>query len=464
MRWPNPLASRRGRLGAFFALYLCEGVPFGFTSTAIATYMRRQGLEPAAIGTFIAALYLPWTIKWAFGPFVDVLSSDRWGRRRLWIVLTQVVMMIALAIAAPIDIARQLPLFTAIIVLLNVASATQDVAIDSLAVNTLSDDERGTANGLMFGGQYLGQAVGGAGVLFLTPHIGFQGAFYAVAAVVGLVTLVVAVPMREAPGPPRARAGGQLRAVAGEIAAFARDAVRAFTGSRAALVGVGLAFLPMGAYALSLSLQSILAIEMGLTDTRIGFLNLCTTVIAAVSCILGGWLSDRFGRRRTLAFFIVGTTIPTLVLGALMLRHGWVVPVDPTLPNRPLPPPELVRAFWGLVLCHATFQGLLWGSGTAIYMDITTRRVAATQFTAYMAMTNFASSYSASWQGHALQRWGYPVTLTIDAVFGLVCLILLGLMGVPRVPGAPRVDLAAATIGSAGGLAPVAKPDPVPGT
>ena len=72
MRLPNPLASRNGRLAAFSALYMTEGIPLGFTATAIATQMRRQGLTPAAIGAFVASLYLPWAFKWIVGPFVDV--------------------------------------------------------------------------------------------------------------------------------------------------------------------------------------------------------------------------------------------------------------------------------------------------------------------------------------------------------------------------------------------------------
>src|SRR6185503_6619740 len=159
MRWPNPLASRRGRLAAFFMLYLCEGVPAGFTATALATQMRRQGMAPAVIGGFIGALYLPWAIKWAFGPFVDVLSSDRWGRRRLWILVTQTMMVVTLLVAMPVSFKNQLGLFTAIILIHNIFAATQDVAIDALAVNVLRPEERGLANGLMFGGNYVGLAL-----------------------------------------------------------------------------------------------------------------------------------------------------------------------------------------------------------------------------------------------------------------------------------------------------------------
>ena len=420
-------------MAAFFLLYLTEGLPSGFTGSALATQMRRQGLEPGVIGAFIGALYVPWAIKWAFGPFVDVLSSDRWGRRRLWILVTQSMMVLTLLLAMPVSFKNQLGLFTIIILIHNIFAATQDVAIDALAVNVLEPGERGLANGLMFGGNYIGIALGGAGVLLLTPLVGFQATFLFVAGAIALVTVLVPLPMREPPGPPRAwGAGSRAVAVAKELKRFVRDTGAAFLGSRPAFVAIFLALLPMGAYALSLSLQSNLAVDLGLDDQHVGFLGLASTVLSASFCILGGWLSDRFGRRRTLAIFIAGTTIPTFALALAMQRFGWILPVNQLDPSRAVPPEALVSTFWALTLAYAVFQGLMYGVGTAIYMDVTTRAVAATQFTAYMALCNVVYSYSSTWQGHVLQRWGYPVTLMIDAIFGLVSISLLPLMGRKR--------------------------------
>src|SRR5690348_17434254 len=132
---PDLLATRWGRLTTFFMLYMTEGIPLGFTATAIATQMRRQGLGPEAIGTFVASLYLPWAFKWIAGPIVDTVTSERFGRRRTWIVLMQFGMIATLLLALPVDYTHQLKLFTAIIFLHNALCATQDVAIDALAVN-----------------------------------------------------------------------------------------------------------------------------------------------------------------------------------------------------------------------------------------------------------------------------------------------------------------------------------------
>ena len=428
MRFPNPLATRRGRLATFFALYLTEGIPLGFTATAIATQMRRQGIGPAEIGAFVGSLYLPWAWKWAVGPFVDVFSSDRFGRRRLWILLAQVMMVVTLMVAWPVNFGSQLKFFTILILIHNAFAATQDVAIDALAVDVLSEKERGTANGLMFGGAYIGQAVGGSGALLLAPHIGFSNTYFFIAACILAVTLFIVVPMREPSMPRMAPVGSALAHAGREVWRFVTDAFRAFTGSRAAWVGVVNALLPAGAFALGLALQSNLAVELGLDDTQVGMLNLWALVLSGICCVAGGWISDRYGRRRSLALFIFCTTLPTAYLGWEMLRAGWIMPVSPTLPNRPVASPELVAVFWATVMVYNVFQGLYYGIRSALFMDITTPRVAATQFTAYMALSNYAIAFAAQWQGWAVERWGYPKTLAVDCLFGLVGLLLLPLM------------------------------------
>src|SRR5580765_7879566 len=108
MRLPDLLATKRGRMAAFFLLYVTEGIPLGFTATAIATQMRRQGLGPSEIGAFVGSLYLPWAFKWVVGPIVDVFSSDRFGRRRLWIVLAQTAMVASLMATLPVHFSTEI--------------------------------------------------------------------------------------------------------------------------------------------------------------------------------------------------------------------------------------------------------------------------------------------------------------------------------------------------------------------
>jgi PAT family beta-lactamase induction signal transducer AmpG len=423
MRLPNLLATPRGRLFAFFALYITEGIPLGFAATAIATQLRRQGVGPAEIGAFVGSFYLPWAFKWAFGPFVDVFRSRRFGHRRGWILFTQLMMAATLLSLVAIPLPQGLALFTAILLIHNTFGAIQDVAIDSLAVNTLAEHERGLANGLMFAGASVGQAIGGSGVLFLVGYIGFQTSFVFVALCILAVTAFIVLPMKEAAVQALAQSpvGSTWRAASAEMKAFATQSFRSLLGTKGAFSGVFFALLPAGAMSLGLALQSNLAVELGMTDEEVAVLSLWSMVISAGCMVVGGLLSDKWGRRRTLFVYLAGMSLPVAYLMWVLQAHGYVMPRTPGGP----PIPELVTALWIASLWYSVFQGLMYGTRSAIFMDVTNPVVAATQFTAYMALMNLAIAIAAGWQGVAVEAWGYPVTLAVDAVTGLLCLLLL---------------------------------------
>jgi len=234
--------------------------------------------------------------------------------------------------------------------------------------------------------------------------------------------------MRERKIPRPSPPGAGLAHVGAELWTFAIQATRAIFGSRPAFAGLIFALLPAGAMSLGLALQANLAVELGLSDRRIGDLSLWSAVLAAAGCVVGGLLSDKFGRRRMLTLYIVLMAGPVLYLSLILQRQGWILPVDMEDPNRPLAPALLVSAFWIATLVYSVFQGLMYGTRTALFMDVTNPKVAATQFTAYMALMNLTISYSAAWQGWWIERFGYPGTLVVDVAFGMVCLALLPLM------------------------------------
>ena len=104
------------------------------------------------------------------------------------------------------------------------------------------------------------------------------------------------------------------------------------------------------------------------------------------------------------------------------------MPVDPSQVGV-VTDEHLVSIFWGLCITYGFLQGLTYGSSTALYMDITTPAVAATQFTAYMALGNLATSYTATWQGIAVVDFGYPTTLLLDAALGMLCIGSIAVAG-----------------------------------
>lgn len=425
MRLPNLLATRLGRLTAFFFLYVTEGIPLGFAATAVATQLRRQEVGPAEIGAFVGSFYLPWAFKWAFGPFIDVVTSDRLGRRRGWILGTQIMLIATLLACTTLNLPAQLGVLTGVLLVHNSFGAMQDVAIDALAVSTLQADERGLANGVMFAGAAIGTTVGGSGVLFLMPLIGLQGGFVFVAGCIALVTVFIVLPLQEPRTPLAGRRAAGMASALAEMKQFSMQAFRSFLGTRGAFAGLFFALLPAGAMSLGLALQSNLAVELGMSDDSVAWLNLWTSVVSAGCMVLGGLLSDRFGRRRTLFIYLALMSVPVLYLMGVLTDHQWILPNGLGGSARRVAPAALVSAMWAATLGYAVAQGLMYGTRSAIFMDVTNPAVAATQFTAYMAMMNLAIAYSATWQGIAIEALGYPKTLLIDALTGLLCLVVL---------------------------------------
>lgn len=424
MRLPNLLASRKGRIAAFFLMYLTEGLPIGFAMTTVATQLRRQGVGTAEIGGFLGLVLLPWAFKWAYGPFIDLIASKRLGPRRGWILGAQLMMVLTLLPLAGLDLGHQLGLFTALLIVHNLFGAVQDVAVDALAVTTLHEDERAFASGMMFGGQSLGVLIGGGGALLLIGRIGFDAGILLLALIIAAVMILVVWPMREATGEAAAPASAGLAAASNEVLAFVRQALQALFGSRLALAGLLFAVLPISAMALARGLQSNLAVDLGLSNDQIGWLATASQAATAVTCIVGGWLSDRVNLRRALASYVALLSLPGLYLMFELQRQGWA-------PGQPAPV-ALVTVFMAAVVTYQLLFGFIYGARVAVFIGITQPAVAATQFAAYMALTNLSITYSVVWQGYAVQRWGYASTLGLDALVGLSCLMLLPLLKIKK--------------------------------
>jgi len=440
----NLLKTKAGRLTAFGGLYLSEGLPQGFASVALALEFRRQGMDAAALGTFAATIMLPWTWKFVMGPLVDNLHIRRFGARKQWIVFAQVGMLLCLAVAL-----MRMPdftsagtvglgLFTALMLLHNVFAATQDVAIDSLACSVLKKEERGLANGIMFGAAQAGSAIGGAGVLAIK---GITGSFDTASLIVPFLLLAIltcvvtmiceksaALEMAEGEMPSPEPGDTGLRAALDQIRDYGITVAKTVFGTRRGFLGLALAILPFGGMALSMTVSTIIAPSLGMTDGELAKLNLVSTLFWVPACLSGGWFSDRFGRRIALAVFSALSVIPGVWMGLQLKQLGWDHPptgVDGVWPREDV----LIHYWWIASIVYSVFNGLMYGVRAAFFMDIVNPKIAGTHFTALMAMINMVAAYTYFWQGQALDVGAWNWTLweifLVDAILGLVFLAII---------------------------------------
>jgi MFS transporter, PAT family, beta-lactamase induction signal transducer AmpG len=435
----NVLDTRLGRLLTFGALYVSEGIPLGFTAVAMAAYMRRGGLDVSQVGSFVATLYLPWAFKWAWAPLLDLIKLERFGGRRAWIALCLVAMIGTLIAAGRVDFIAQYQLVVVLVFIHNVFASTNDVAIDSLAVNTLEADERGRANGFMFGGAYLGQGLGGGGAMFVASLWGFDAALVYACALLGLVLAFVLLFVYDRAPVERAGASAVAlwRAAVSSVVRVASELYAGFLRSgRGPLVGIVFALVPAGAMALTTAVGTTIQVDLGLSDTDIGALNLYSTIFSAIGCIAGGWLGDLFGLRKMIAIFYAMTALPTLYLAVVLSSAGGLGGLG-------------MIEFYVAYNAAAFFTGLHYGVSAAVFMGLTNPAVAATQFTAFMALRNLTIAYTNGWQGIVVEASSYATVFYLDAVLVILPLILLPFL-------TPRAEARAGAAQSAGAPMPEA--------
>ncbi len=439
----NLLKTKKGRLAAFFLLYVSEGLPQGFTGMALSLEFKRMGMSGAALGVFAATLVMPWTWKWLLGPFVDNLHFKRFGHRKQWIVTSQIGMLLTLCLAMYYFPTMQngqmlgMSLFTSLLVIHNVFAATQDVAIDGLACTTLAEEERGIGNGLMFAGAQLGAAVGGSGVLYLKEVLGFQLASMMVPlCLIGVLAMLIfwmvesRTVVREAGSTEPEEKGFSY--TMNEIKGYLVEVVKTFCGSIQGVLGLCIALMPFGGMALSLVVSTVLTPTLGMTDSEIATMGLVTSAIFIVFCMTGGYLSDKMGRKLSLAIFGLGTVIPTLWIGWRLQSEGWIFPSagngDGTWPRHD----GLIQAWWWASCVYVCFQGLMYGVRSAFFMDIVNPKISATHFTACMALLNVVTMYSYWWGGQAVTAkidggWGFTYfqIFALDAFLGTLFVLVL---------------------------------------
>ncbi len=112
--------SRPLRFFSFTVFYIAQGLPFGLVTVALPAYLAEQGVSAGAIGSFIGVASLPWSFKLFAGPVMDRFSYLAMGRRRPWVILSQLCLVLTgVAFAFFPQALQNVAMLTALCFLLN---------------------------------------------------------------------------------------------------------------------------------------------------------------------------------------------------------------------------------------------------------------------------------------------------------------------------------------------------------
>ena len=146
-------------LSCLSVLYLSQGLSAGFL-LALTTYLATKGASLVDISLLLSITMLPWTLKIFFGPIIDSLTIKRFGRRRFWIISSQIIMILVLLPLIFIEVTAVSTLLIAIFTVHNLFVAMCDIATDALAADSLRESDLAKANGYMWGSKIIGRGSG----------------------------------------------------------------------------------------------------------------------------------------------------------------------------------------------------------------------------------------------------------------------------------------------------------------
>ncbi|MCW8133973.1 MAG: MFS transporter [Planctomycetota bacterium] len=407
----NLLATSRGRKAVFTCLYLSEGAPIGYIWWALPTRLKLAEVPLGDITGLLAFLAMPWAFKFAWAPLVDVLRGGRF-QHRAWILAAQLIMGLALLPLFWLDLRADFGWISALFVLHGFAAATQDVAIDTLAIRVTPVPERGAMNGWMQAGMLTGRSLFGPGVLKLEQALGETAVVAALLAAIGFSSLLVLACTRD-PGESEPLAPREVLKRFGSALASALKQANTWLGLGLALLG-GAAFEAAGAVAGPFLLDHMSALPKEARGAAVGSFYLYAVAAMLAGALLGGYGSDKVGHKRSVTCALLLLTL--LVAG---LGHGDLARWD-------------ADALTALLVAVYFAIGLYTASSYALFMDLTDPRLGATQFSAFMGMTNVCESWSAKSMGMLKPVFGYGGTFLWLALGSLLVLPLIFCMKLGR--------------------------------
>lgn len=372
------------RFATFTVFYIAQGFPIGLFNVAMPAWMLANGMSAATVGAFVGISGLPWAMKIVVAPLMDRYQFLPMGRRRPWVVIAQVgVVLSSIALLFVNDPSADLLLLTIAATAINAFSATQDVAVDGMAIDVLPAAEQGRANAFMMGGQVFGMSMAGAlsGTLLASGGVPLAGA--ALTVMVALVS-ILSLLFRERPAermlpwsPGEATPRPDLPARA-DWFAIVRNLTRVlFVPMSLLLVLVELLFRTAGGMGLVMY-PEIAVKTLGYSAENFAQYLSLTSATAAFVGLAYGPLIDRFGADRMLAaaLFVI-----SLVYTGISLTTPWW--------NTPGLAPAALLAIDCVGQCVMVAM-------IALFMSACSPAVAASQFAVYMTTANLARSMGAS--------------------------------------------------------------------
>jgi PAT family beta-lactamase induction signal transducer AmpG len=429
---PKPAAQPRANFRESLAVYLqrrvlvvlllgfSSGLPLALSGSTLLVRMRESGVDLGTIGLF-ALVGTPYTLKFLWAPLVDALHvpflTRALGRRRGWLVFSQLLLIVAILLLALTDPARS-PLYVALGALLVAAtSATQDIVVDAFRVESLPESEQAAGMASYVAAYRIGALVSTAGALFLVSA--FEGTgiarssawtwgYVAMAALV-LIGTITALAATEPEQSAHADAATGTEAAYARVMHAAVGAFSEFLVRKDALAALAFVVLYKFTDAFSGIMTAPFVIDLGFTRNDYAAI---VKGVGLAATLIGGFAGGFMARRYSLA---ASLWIGGMLQAVANLSFSWLAIVGLNQ--------------WALAFA-ITAENFTSAIGTVIfvaYLSALCRNPlhTATQYALLTALAAVGRTYLSSGAGYVAKATGWPLFFAICVLVAVPSLILL---------------------------------------
>ncbi len=402
------------------ALGFSAGLPLLLVLGTLSFWLREAGINRTTIG-YLSWVALAYAFKWMWSPLVDrmplPLLTRALGRRRSWLLLSQLMIMgglVGMALSDPLTALNPI-IWCALAVAFG--SATQDIALDAFRIESADADHQAALAATYQTGYRLAMIWAGAGALWLAARVqgqvegymqqAWQVAYLVMAAsmLVGMVTVLCSREPNPAPLPP---SKGLMDWLRGALVAPFADFIRRYRWQAALVLSL------IAVYRISDVVMGIMAnpfyVDMGFSKDEVAAVTkVFGVVMTLLGAFVGGAMAMRWGVMRVL---MLGAALSA----ASNLLFAWLSTRGHDLTGLTL-----------VVSADNLAGGIASAAFIAYLSSLTNVQYSATQYALFSSMMMLAPKWLAGFSGQFVDAYGYVHFFVGTACLGLPVLVLVAL-------------------------------------
>ena len=358
-----------------------SGLPIALTGSTLQGWMQSEGVDLAVIGLF-SLVGLPYALKFLWSPVMDRYVPPFLGRRRGWLVVTQLAIILAVMALGFTSPREHIEVTAALALLVAFFSASQDIVADAYRTDLLHTVEIGPGSAIHITGYRLAMIASGALGLMLADYLPWRVVYLLMggAMLIGVLTSILAPEPELPPAAPRT-----LRE------AYGLPLVEFFRRRGALEILAFTLFYKLDAV-MTIALQTAFVMQLGFSKTEIGLV--------------------------TKGFGLTATLLGTMAGGALMIKLGlkrslWVFGITQAAAGLSYLGLSLAGHSHGLLVVAIAVENACSGMGNSAYaafmLSQCDRRFSATQYALFSSLMAITRNVLASPAGFLASGLGWPM-------------------------------------------------------